>query len=157
MKLNLKNISVVITDSLFDEICNLGIEHFPNEFGGFLFGKYSDDFKVLSISKSLLPIKHKGLPFQFERSTDGVEKIIEELFINENLYYVGEWHAHPNGSSQYSSTDLQSMIEIANCNTVKIENPILLILGVLNGLIREYSIYFYHKMQLLKYDEENNP
>lgn len=156
MKFELKNIKIIFDDSLFNEICKQGISHFPNEFGGLLFGKYQDEFKTLCITKTILPLRHKGFPYLFERSTDGIEKRIEEMFQNEKLYYVGEWHTHPNGNSIFSNLDLQSMIEIAKCDTVKITNPVLLILGTTKNSIKEYSIYYYQNKQLLKYGEANN-
>lgn len=156
MKLKLQNINLIIEDSLYEQLCLLGKDHFPNEFGGLLFGEYQDDFKTLQISKTILPIKHKGLPFIFERSTDGLDKLIETLYLEDKLYYVGEWHTHPNGNSMFSKLDLQSMIEIAKCDTVKINNPILLILGISNKKVKEYSVYYYKNQNLLKYGEANN-
>ena len=57
----------------------------------------------------------------------GLENVWEQL-AKEGLQYVGEWHSHPNGSTQYSSTDLAAMIDIEK--EVAIENPLLLIVSV---------------------------
>ncbi len=67
-------------------------------------------------------------------------------------YYIGEWHSHPNGSSMYSQTDLKAMIKIANCETVMIENPILLILSVTKNQLQDFSIYLYDNKELYLYE-----
>ena len=48
--------------------------------------------------------------------------------VKDGLRYVGEWHSHPNGSTQYSDIDLAAMVDIEK--EVAIENPLLLIVGV---------------------------
>ena len=50
----------------------------------------------------------------------------------------------------YSKTDLQAMIQIANHNTVNIENPILLIISIGKNKIKDFSIYLYDKKGLYR-------
>ena len=65
------------------------------------------------------------------------------------LRYVGEWHSHPNGSTQYSSTDLKAMVDIEK--EVSITNPILLIVGVRNNGLSAHTFYCYRNNNLFKY------
>ena len=44
------------------------------------------------------------------------------------------------------------MIKIANCDTVNITNPILLILSISQSSVQEFSIYIYDKKGLYKYE-----
>ena len=68
-------------------------------------------------------------------------------------YYVGEWHTHPNGSTKYSSTDLNAMIKIAKDDNVVIENPILLILSINKDKSYKFSFYLYASEKLIEYDK----
>lgn len=154
MKLNnsYKNVELIIEDTLLDKLEKEGIYSYPNECGGFLVGYYSKDFKILYITDFILPKKQRGSKFLFERSIDGLKEIFYKLFISKKHYYIGEWHTHPNGSSIYSQTDLNAMIKIANCDTVNITNPILLILSISQSSVQEFSIYIYDKKGLYKYE-----
>jgi len=145
-------LKLIIPETLLNGIAQIGIEHHPNEFGGFLVGKYSGDFKTLFITNFILPKKYKGHPCIFERSTDGLKETLGKLFVNKNQYYIGEWHTHPDNSTQYSLTDLKAMIAIAHYEKVKILNPILLILSVSNKKLNEYQFYIYKNNKLLPYE-----
>ena len=149
---NRNGLKLVVPETLMNGIAQLGIEHHPNEFGGFLVGKYSDDFKTLYINNYILPKKYKGHPCLFERSTDGLQEKLENLFVEKNQYYIGEWHTHPDSSTQYSQTDLIAMNAIAHHEKVNILNPILLILSVTKTKLNEYKFYFHKNNQLLPYE-----
>lgn len=148
-----KNLNIIVDDNFLDELSQFGIEKYPNEFGGFLIGYYENDFTTLVIQGTILPKKYNGTPSLFSRSSIGIDNILRDLY-NENpqKYYVGEWHTHPNGLSQYSQTDLNAMIEISNCETVSIVNPVLLILGINIKGLNNYSFYVYDDNKLLKYE-----
>ena len=91
------DLDLYVEESLFERIGAIALKHFPNEFGGFLVGKYSTDFKSVEITDVILPTKYKSTPTQFQRSIDGLERVIEKLFKEKQEYYIGEWHTHPNG------------------------------------------------------------
>jgi len=147
-----KNVELIISEELLAHLEEYGIKHYPNEFGGFLIGYYSNDLKQLYISDDILPKKYNSISCLFERSIDGIKDIFDKIFDRKKQYYVGEWHTHPNGSSMYSQTDLYTMIEIANHDTVNIENPILLILSISENKLKDFSIYLYDKKGLYKYE-----
>lgn len=145
-------LELIIDGKLLTQLGKLGNKHFPNEFGGFLIGHYSNDFKTLFITDYLLPKKYKGSPFGFERNIDGLRKVFDKLFDEKKQYYVGEWHTHPNGSTNYSQTDLKAMIETVKCETVQITNPILLILSVSKNKMMRYTFYVYDNEKLISYE-----
>jgi proteasome lid subunit RPN8/RPN11 len=130
-----------------------GKVHFPNEFGGFLVGYYSDDLMKLFITDCLMPVKYKGQRFIFERRIDGLRKAFKKLFDAKKQYYIGEWHTHPGGSSEFSQIDLDAMREISGCQTVRIMNPILLILSIDGEGVRDYAFYLYCDGELIKYEK----
>lgn len=146
------DLKLIIEEKLLNEIGSIGIKHCPNEFGGFLIGKYSSDFKTLYIEDYILPKKYKGFPFIFERSIEGLIDIFKNIFIQKNQYYIGEWHTHPNSSTMYSQIDLNAMIQSVECETVQIKNPILLILNVSRNNLKDFTFYFYDNKKLIQYE-----
>ena len=137
-------LEIFILDSLLKEISDMGIKKYPREFGGLLIGHYNDNYTSLTITCTLLPEKFNGSRYLFERSIDGLKESIVKLYnLQPRQYYIGEWHTHPDGSTNYSNTDLNAMIEIENCEAVGINNPILLIVSVSRTKMNDFSFYFY--------------
>ena len=119
-----------------------------------LIGHYIDVFKTLVITDTLLPKFFDGSPTLFKRSLKGLYQSLEKFYNKEpKKYYVGEWHTHPNGSTMYSQTDLNAMMEIESCETVNIKNPILLILSINKTKMRDYTFYLFENKKLLKYEK----
>jgi len=147
-----KSIQLIVKEGLLDDLGNLGIKHFPNEFGGFLIGKYSEDFKTLYLTDYLLPKKYKGFPFLFERYIDGLVSVFKNIFREKKEYYIGEWHTHPNGSTMFSQTDLNAMNQSVECDSVKIKNPVLLIISVTDDKIISHRFYYYNDKKLMPYE-----
>jgi len=148
-----KNLKLIVSDDILSRIAKTGMDFFPNEFGGFLIGYYSLDLKTLYITDFLLPKKYKNNSYLFERSIDGIVSVFKKIFYKKKYFYVGEWHTHPNGSTMYSTTDLNAMIKIAKDDNVVIENPILLILSIDKDKNYKFSFYLYANEKLFKYDK----
>lgn len=148
-----KKVNLSITEEVLQKIKHHALSNYPNECGGFFLGKYSENLNTLEIQDILLPISSNKSSYLFERSIQGLEKIFLDYFQQKNLYYVGEWHTHPNGSSQYSHIDLNAMHEIVACKTVSITNPIMMILSVSKNQVNDFTIYLYDKKGLYKYGE----
>lgn len=146
------NLELIIENDLLKEIGELAVNQYPNEFGGFLIGQYTNDFKTVEIKNVILPLKYKGSPTSFLRLTNDIISVFSDVFDNSGQYYVGEWHSHPNGSTHYSQTDLNAMIEIVDCETVSIKNPILLILSINNKNLRKFTFYYYNNKKLIPYE-----
>ena len=147
-----KKVSLEYEEDLILKIESLALEHYPNEFGGFLIGYYSDDLKTLVLTDVLSPNEYKSHKVLFERSAEGIEEKLLELFkLNEKRYYAGEWHSHPDVSSRYSLTDLNAMQSIAESETIRIKNPILLIVSINNQKLKNYTFYLYDNNTLFEY------
>lgn len=143
-----------INQHVLDNIKELAIKSHPKEFGGFLIGYYSDDMCRAIITDIIIPEIYISTRMSFQRSTDSLHALFENLYKEERKYYLGEWHTHPNGSSMFSQIDLKAMINISECPTVIITNPILLILAVNVNYISELSFYYYKNKQLLRYEQD---
>jgi len=127
-------------------------DHLPNEFGGIIVGYYSNDFSKVTITEFLNAQEYKSSRYYFERGIKGLKSELKRLYNKQpKEYYVGEWHSHPNGSTEFSMTDLSTMQQISNRKSVKIENPLLLIISV-SQIKEEFQFYLYSKNYLTKYE-----
>ena len=139
---------IEIKASVFNQIKLQAEGEYPNENGGMLAGRYSADRHTVYIEKVVVPVDKLTGRTTFMRKTNGLEKVWEQLS-QEGLRYVGEWHSHPNGSTQYSGSDLAAMIDIEK--EVAIENPILMIVGVRGCRLSALTFYCYKNNKLLEY------
>ncbi len=139
---------IEIKTSVFNQIKLQAEGEYPNENGGMLAGRYSADRHTVYIEKVVVPVEKLTGRTTFMRKTNGLEKVWEQLS-QEGLRYVGEWHSHPNGSTQYSGSDLAAMIDIEK--EVAIENPILMIVGVRGCRLSALTFYCYKNNKLLEY------
>lgn len=139
---------IEIKASVFNQIKLQAEGEYPNENGGMLAGRYSADRHTVYIEKVVVPVEKLTGRTTFMRKTNGLEKVWEQLS-QEGLRYVGEWHSHPNGSTQYSGSDLAAMIDIEK--EVAIENPILMIVGVRGCTLSALTFYCYKNNKLLEY------
>ena len=139
---------IEINASVFNQIKQQAEGEYPNENGGMLAGRYSADRHTVYIEKVVVPVEKLTGRTTFMRKTNGLEKVWEQLS-QEGLRYVGEWHSHPNGSTQYSGSDLAAIIDIEK--EVAIENPILMIVGVRGCRLSALTFYCYKNNKLLEY------
>lgn len=143
-----EDLYIEINASVFNQIRLQAEGEYPNENGGMLAGRYSADRHTVYIEKVVVPMEKLTGRTTFMRNTKGLEKIWNQL-AREGLQYVGEWHSHPNGSTQSSSTDMAAMIDIEK--EVAIENPLLLIAGVRRDGLSAHTFYCYKNNKLLEY------
>ncbi len=146
------NLKIKIEEALINKIGEIAIQHFPNEFGGFLIGKYSNNHSLVVIEDIILPNKYKNSPTMFQRSANDLSEEFKKEFNKNQRFYIGEWHSHPKASTMYSSMDLKAMIETVNSPKVMITNPILLIISTDNLKIINYTFYCLSNNKLHKYE-----
>jgi [CysO sulfur-carrier protein]-S-L-cysteine hydrolase len=145
-------LSISIDGTLLKELTDIGKSQYPDEFGGFLIGNYSDDLKQLNITDTILPTKYKATKYQFERETDGINETLKNYYEQTpKTYYVGEWHTHPDNISIPSTTDISAINNILNYKGTSIQNPVLLIIGY-NKQKVEFGFYVAYKNKLYKYE-----
>lgn len=147
---------LIVDSSLLDDIYSQAKKHYPNEFGGILIGNYSTCGKVATITETCVPTKYSNSRILFKRFVDNLNKRLSYLFkaSNGETIYVGEWHSHPNGASSYSSTDLNSMSEIAEDSNVQISSPLMIIVSMYKDSVKE-TVYIYHNEKIHTYEKDN--
>ena len=142
------NFKVLFSDALLEKMIRLGKMYFPKEFGGILTGIKSDEhWIILDIE---IPVKFESKKNGFVRHPDFLNDYLQESFVmsNSKIEYLGEWHTHPNGSTQFSSQDLTSMKEIAENPDAKNGTPLLIIIGL--GIDIQYHLYSFKSEYLFK-------
>ncbi len=144
-------LSLAIDDELLNSLIEKGKSHYPNEFGGFLIGYYSDDNRCLHITDTILPKNFKASKCSFERTTKGVDKKLNKYYEETpKKFYIGEWHTHPNCSPVPSSTDISAINAIINSQNACLANPVLLIIGYSETQV-DFGFYVYFENKLYKY------
>lgn len=120
------------------QLCN---ESYPNETGGILIGQYADDVTAEIVAIIGPSDDSKGWRTIFTRGTRGINKLLKEYW-EQGLYYLGEWHFHPNGISYPSDIDTNTMKSIANNSKYSCPEPILIIVsGTRNSYQQKSYLY----------------
>jgi integrative and conjugative element protein (TIGR02256 family) len=146
------DLNIEIAESLIEKIRQIGLKHYPKEFGGIFIGNYSQDKKTVLLEDTLLPKKYKSSKYSFERGSAGLKEKLLNLYNQEKpQLYVGEWHTHPDSSVTPSITDVAALNEIVQHDEVNICNPIMLIVGLTVKKI-ELGFYVYFKNKIYKYE-----
>lgn len=155
MTLTIENIglSLEIGDELLNTLVQVGKRHYPNEFGGFLIGHYSDDSMHLNITDSIFPKRFKASKCSFERSTKGIKNRLGDYYKETpQQFYVGEWHTHPDNSSIPSLTDISAVNTIVNNQDSRITSPVLLIIGYSKTQV-DLGFYVFFNNKLYRYEK----
>lgn len=121
------------------------------ETGGILIGNYSDDMRnavIRSISKA--PIDSRSGKASFKRGIKGLIDILNKKWDESGEYYLGEWHFHPNNSSQPSGTDVRQMKELSRNKRLKCPEPVLLIIGGNNMLGWDTSLHVFQNNTVIE-------
>lgn len=153
MKYNIanRNLSLKISQDILDEMYSKALASFPNETGGMFAGYISEDGHEAIVELLVVPSKTESTYASFVRETDGMEQMWRELS-EQGLTYLGEWHTHPKGTTQYSNTDYQAMVGIANDKNVALATPLLFIISLSESGITDSKAYLYDNGILLKFE-----
>ena len=111
------------------------------ETGGILIGNYSKDGITAYIKDSYSPKDSKRYSNRFFRGTFGINKILDKKW-KKKEYYLGEWHYHPNSSSESSKLDDIQMMKFSKNKKLNCQVPILLVIGG-NSLKWSLNLYIY--------------
>lgn len=147
IKLHLK-----IEQALLDELYQRGLAHYPKEYGGLLIGRYTEDRSTAIIEKTILPKHYKASRYFFERGSEGLKEELAALYRQEpKLFYIGEWHTHPDGPAEPSGRDKATMAQLVKNEKVFINNPILLIVALTKSSYRA-GLYVQYNDRLQAYE-----
>lgn len=84
----------------------------PHETGGLLFGEWDDLSKIVYLNEaSAAPEDSTSAPMHFECGIKGTKELNDQFKVKykNSVYFIGLWHSHPYGSSQFSGEDKLSM------------------------------------------------
>lgn len=143
--------SIHISKSVLQTIEEETTFHYPNEFGGVFIGyKSNENFIITNI---LIPDEYKNGKTIFVREPGTLNERLSEIYnrTNGKIQYLGEWHSHPDGPTNPSSTDINAMKEIANDKNINIDKPILMIAEV-GKVSFDKDLYVYNNKKLKKYE-----
>ena len=102
------------------------------ETGGLLVGRYNDAHDTATVTRIWGPPKDSVRKrTSFRRGTRGLQKQLDSLWRTRE-YYLGEWHYHPGGAGQPSTTDISEMLRIAKALQYNTPEPILIVVGGLD-------------------------
>lgn len=152
LKIEEIGLSIEADDDLLHKLVENGKNYYPNEFGGFLIGYYSDEERHLQITDTIFPESFNMSRYSFERSTKGIEKKLENYYKEKpKKIYVGEWHTHPDNYPTPSVTDILAINKIANNQNTFLLNPVLLIIGYTKTKV-DFGFYVWFENKLYKYE-----
>lgn len=153
---NEDGLSILLPSKIFNEISNNISKNYPNECGGIFVGKIDLQKQCAIIEHMKMPNEIKSTPVFFKRLAAFLNNWLNDVFISSKgeLFYLGEWHSHPNGFPIPSSTDLKTLRKIAKSKTLRIETPLLLIVGYDNKSYNERFFIYTHD-KLIPYDKQD--
>jgi hypothetical protein len=127
-----------VCSDVLDEMTRYRSEKLPNETGGVLIGWINSFKRIVYVGKALpAPPDSIERPYCFQRGKKGLYELVKEIngMSNGDLYYVGEWHAHPpHSSAAQSPEDVHCMEKISEFMLEDGLPGILLILGGSNSV-----------------------
>ncbi|WOK09140.1 Mov34/MPN/PAD-1 family protein [Imperialibacter roseus] len=134
-------VNLEIEETIIEEMILESRRHYPKEFGGILLGRYSDNLNTAIITDIMMPIEYDNSRNHFRRGNAGVkERLRLEFNKKPSIIYLGEWHTHPDSTPDPSQIDINTLRTLSQANTVMIENPIMLIIGL---KMKQYNHIFY--------------
>ena len=119
-----------IPGKLLERVLEHCTEARPQETGGILIGRYSEDQRiaeVTAISGSTSDSRHHRTALV--RGVRGLGRWLRWLWDRRAEYYLGEWHFHPDSAPEPSSVDSATILQIARSENYKCPEPILLVVG----------------------------
>lgn len=99
------------------------------ETGGVLIGRYTVFGDRVIVSRVTGPPRDsQRYRFNFVRGTAGLTTRFERAW-RQGLYYVGEWHLHPEGSPHPSDTDSEQVLAFSRQRDYRCQHPVLVVIG----------------------------
>lgn len=145
---------VYMPEEIYERIRVLVANYYPHECGGIFVGRIETD--DATIEQTMIPDHFDSSPVLFRRIARFFNHWLNKIFRQSNgeTIYIGEWHSHPDGVPFPSSTDFKAMQSIALGGKVRIQTPLLMIVGYKPPAAYNEKFYVYSKNKLLPYEEE---
>jgi hypothetical protein len=121
---------IALPDPIAARMRTLATKTYPNETGGILVGRYDDPHQVAIIRyASDAPPDSVASPTTFRRGVRGLDALLKRAW-RCGLYYLGEWHFHPERFPTASSPDDIQMQAFSESPQLRCPEPILIIVGL---------------------------
>ena len=122
-------LGVSISQDHIETMANHVAKSFPLETGGIIVGYYTEDLSqaVICLITGPPPDSVHGR-YTFKRGTKGLKEILKNAQ-SEKQFYLGEWHLHPNGTTEPSCQDVNQMKDIAGSKAYNCPEPIMIIIA----------------------------
>ena len=143
--------SILVSETVLNQIEEITRSHYPNEFGGVFIGsKNETDFIITDI---LIPDEYRNGRTIFIREPGNLNDRLKELHKKTagKIQYIGEWHSHPDGPTIPSTTDVKAMKDIAKDKNININKPLLMIAGI-SEISFSKDFYIYDNKRLRQYE-----
>jgi len=102
----------------------------PHETGGIVIGRYDNAHRTALVQCVTGPPRDSvSGPSTFRRGIRGLDAVLARAWLR-GLYYLGEWHFHPEANPNASWIDEFQMAEFARTATMRCPEPVLLIAGL---------------------------
>ena len=153
----INQITLVVKEKVIQQIEEHAQISYPNEIGGIYIGYHSEEKpNYVYIFDILTPDIYANSPifFQPEHNTLNQKLAEVEEKYKGQIYFVGEWHTHPEMSNQFSFTDFLSIRKVAKSRNVFIDNPILSITSIKKGTF-DHQFYIYGNNRMYKFTQLN--
>lgn len=123
-------IGVDLPDRLLARMRRLSKSALPNETGGILIGRYEDDMTRAAVHSITGPPRDSVAgPATFRRGVHGLDRLLARVW-KEGLYYLGEWHFHPEHEPRASRVDELQVRDFATTPSLKCPEPLLVVAGM---------------------------
>ena len=121
--------SIWISPAAIAAMLEASAEAGRSETGGILIGRYgSEGWFADVVEATPKPKGSRSGWFWFQRSNSGLSDLLKERW-HDGLYYLGEWHFHPDSAPMPSGPDIRAMRKVAGDEAYRCPDPILVILG----------------------------
>jgi len=140
--------TVFISDTCYNKMIEMANNYYPNEVGTSLVGNYSKDgFDAYVIDVAPVCPDSKSSATFFYRGVKGLCTFFIALWQKNSgeKYYIGEWHSHPDGAPEPSSTDSFNQEAIAVDKKINCPESILLIIGGNIFIAPELRVFVYSR------------
>jgi len=124
------NTLIALPDQLASRMRALARKAYPNETGGIIVGRYDDAHRTALVRKIEGPSSDSvSGPSTFQRGICGIDTLLTRLWLRK-VYYLGEWHFHPEPYPKASWIDELQMAELARTTKLRCPEPVLFIVGL---------------------------
>src|SRR6187402_1042249 len=103
-------LEMLLPEEIFEQMKGICRRYYPKEVGGVLVGHIENGATAV-VELMIVPKWFYSTPVFFSRKVAHINRRLQRIWKQSNgaTHYLGEWHCHPNMTSNYSGTDFKAM------------------------------------------------